>query len=181
MWLNPHVCISKWWSKVDFCLYSDLIISPLEKGWIPPYACVWGKSKKRWQERWANSCREHFVWELEVCVCMHTFIRLQIDRLQMCGMHVGLVFTVQVWLARIDRASVCMCLWANFTCIWLLSEEADWWWGMERIRNTLGWEWGVSRRVALAPNTTASHIITLIPLMRTTLRATNRLDSRAHI
>lgn len=52
---------------------------------------------------------------------------------------------------------------------------------MERIRNTLGWEWGVSRRVALAQNTTASHIITLIPLMRTTLRATNRLESRTHI
>lgn len=51
---------------------------------------------------------------------------------------------------------------------------------MERIRNTLGWEWGASRRVALAQNTTASHIITLITLMRTTLRAIDRLDARTH-
>lgn len=71
--------------------------------------------------------------------------------------------------------------WNVWVCacspMWLLSEGSDWWWGMERIRNTLGCEWGVSRRVTLAQNTAASHIITLITLMRTTLRATKRLDS----
>lgn len=69
-----------------------------------------------------------------------------------------------------------MCVF-GCSCMWLLSDESDWWWGMERIRNTLGCEWGVSRRVTLAQNTAASHIITLITLMRTTLRATKRLDS----
>lgn len=73
--------------------------------------------------------------------------------------------------------SAYMCLWVNFIHMRLLSKGGDYWWGMKRIRNTLGREWDVSRRVALAQNTTASHIITLIPLMRTTLRAGNSPDT----
>lgn len=117
---------------------------------------------------------------LDVAVNMCTLTWLCVR----CGVCACFVFTAYVWMwvytahMSLKCMSMCTCLWVNFMCMWLLSEEADWWWGMERIRNTLGWEWGVSRRVALAQNTTASHIITLIPLMRTTLRATNRLDSR---
>lgn len=55
----------------------------------------------------------------------------------------------------------------------------------KKLTGDEGWResethWAVSRRVALAQNTTASHIITLITLMCTTLRATKRLDSRTH-
>lgn len=85
------------------------------------------------------------------------------------------VFCAHVWMqvtCLYGLVWVCAC-----SPMWLLSEGSDWWWGMERIRNTLGCEWGVSRRVTLAQNTAASHIITLITLMRTTLRATKRLDS----
>lgn len=55
----------------------------------------------------------------------------------------------------------------------------------KKLTGDEGWResethWAVSRRVTLAQNTTASHIITLITLMCTTLRATKRLDSWTH-
>lgn len=45
MWVYPHVCISKWWIKVDFYSCDDLTISPLKWGRTLLHTCMWEKRR----------------------------------------------------------------------------------------------------------------------------------------